>query len=183
MLAKKNLPLLLGLAIPVLMIIFVAASIYLPGVFVKPTHNFIYTTELDTYTHPHYQVDGTTLTLKCAEVPPYTPDPSFKLTPCTAENAGKLFLEDVAANRSSEISYAEAQKLILDSNTQSSDGYQIVSGGSRGVVPFIFEGGDTTGGGIYIKGHSVSKKLNIQSGLRTDNYSSPGFLFLGWVGK
>ena len=39
---KKNIPLIVALAIPILMIVLTAGSIYLPSLFVKPTSDFIY---------------------------------------------------------------------------------------------------------------------------------------------
>ena len=39
---KKNITLILGISIPILMILFVAGSIYLPGLFIKPHFNFLY---------------------------------------------------------------------------------------------------------------------------------------------
>ena len=39
---KNNVPLIVALSIPVLMIALIAVSIYLPAMFVKPTTNFIY---------------------------------------------------------------------------------------------------------------------------------------------
>ncbi|MEK7161699.1 MAG: hypothetical protein AAB729_03350, partial [Patescibacteria group bacterium] len=41
---KKNIPLIIALCIPVLMVLVLAAVIYLPGLGKKPAHNFIYMT-------------------------------------------------------------------------------------------------------------------------------------------
>ena len=57
---KKNISLIVAIAIPIAMILFVAASIYLPSIFVKPHDNFVYTFG-DAYARP-YSVSGTTLT-------------------------------------------------------------------------------------------------------------------------
>ena len=38
---KKHIPLIIGISIPILMILFVAGSIYLPGLFIKPGYNFL----------------------------------------------------------------------------------------------------------------------------------------------
>ena len=47
---KKNIPLVVGLAIPVLMILFVAGSIYIPRLFApEPKFNFVYSSGEDYY--------------------------------------------------------------------------------------------------------------------------------------
>ncbi len=58
---KKNIPLIVGIAIPLVMIILVGASIYIPRLYVKPQTNFLYQTGGDYYTSREYVVDNGTL--------------------------------------------------------------------------------------------------------------------------
>jgi hypothetical protein len=39
---KKNIPLIVGLAMPVAMTLFFAASVYIPQFFHRPRHDFVY---------------------------------------------------------------------------------------------------------------------------------------------
>ncbi len=101
---------------------------------------------------------------------------------CLPDGAGKLFIYDVATNTNREITYDEAQLLILDTNVTSQDGYQVVGGSYGGdIFSMMFGGGgDYNYRDRYLKGHNVSKKLNIQT--EVDTYSSyHEFRFLGWI--
>ena len=69
--AKKNIPLILGLSIPILMILFVAGSIYLPGLFVQPKFNFLYAMGDDYYYGRHYSVQNGRLIKNEVEYPEY----------------------------------------------------------------------------------------------------------------
>lgn len=160
---KKNIPLILGVSIPILMILFVVASIYLPGIFIQPKYNFIY---ISGGYDLVYSVSGGKIIKATPLNPPYRPSLEEK-----------LYFHDVLENKSKEISYEEAQKYNLDPNIESPDGFQVTYGtSSGGFFPFFFYSGtdyDTR----YLTGHNVNKKLNIlKSGLYSDS-----FRFLGWV--
>lgn len=54
---KKHITLVVGISIPILMILFVAASIYLPGLFIQPKFNFLYACDHYYYgDHDQYSV-------------------------------------------------------------------------------------------------------------------------------
>ncbi len=111
----KKIPLILGLSIPILMILFVAGSIYLPGLFVQPKFNFSYTTGDDYYyIVRHYLVQNGRLIKNEVEYPEY-----YKGN----RTEPGLYIHDVAKNESKEISFSEAQKLTLNSNSKSPDGF------------------------------------------------------------
>lgn len=162
---KKHIPLILALAIPILMIIFVAASIYLPGIFFKPKYDFIYLVG-DSYYSQEYGEKNNKLV--------YNPKLRDYYSPPTET---KIFYYDINQNKSREISFAEAQILNLDSNSQSPDGFQIVYGSSEsGVFPFFFYT-NRDYNSRYIQGHNVSRKLNIN--LARNYYDQ--FQFIGWI--
>jgi hypothetical protein len=50
---KKNFPLIVGMALPFLFIIIIAAVVYLPSVFINPKYDFVYTTN-DQYNYNGY---------------------------------------------------------------------------------------------------------------------------------
>jgi hypothetical protein len=92
----------------------------------------------------------------------------------------RLFLYDVLKNTDREISFEEAQKIKLDANAKSPDGYEVVYGSSEyGFFPFFFSGGYDYNS-MYLKGHNTSKKLELQSSSDT-RYYYRSRRFLGWM--
>lgn len=56
---KKNITLVIGISIPILMILFVAGSIYFPRLFIKPHFNFLYVSGDDStikMNAPHFPI-------------------------------------------------------------------------------------------------------------------------------
>jgi len=92
----------------------------------------------------------------------------------------KLYIYDVAKDTAQEISLAEAQNLNLDSRNVSPDGFEIVNGSeSSYIFPFFFAS-NANYRTYYLKGHNLSKKLNLQL---NDNSGYDGFRFIGWIIK
>lgn len=165
---KKNITLIVGTSIPILMILFVAGSIYLPGLFVQSKYNFLYVSGDDYYYYyDQYQYSVQNGKLVRSEI--QRPE-NQNYQP---QREVKLYVYDVAKNESKEIFYAEAQNLNLDSNVKSPDGFEIVYG-SRGDGFFPSERDYNT---RYLKGHNVSKKINLQ--LSGSYYNN--FRFIGWI--
>src|SRR3989338_2533150 len=149
---QKNISLIIGLAIPFLMIVLVAASIYLPGLFApKPTVNFLYVTDDDYYQGHAYVIENGKLTKREVTYPEhYTP------------GVTRLFVHDVSINESKEVSFEDAQKLQLDPTVKSPDGWEVVYGSAGyGFFPLFFSGGRDYNS-MYLKGHNASKKLKLQ---------------------
>lgn len=172
---KKNITLVIGISIPILMILFVAGSIYLPGLFVKPHFNFLYVSGDDYYNNynnwQQYSVQNDRLVKNEIKQPK-----DANNNPPRGES--KLYLYDVTKNESKEIAFADTQGLNLDPNIKSPDDFEVVYG-SRGedFFPFFWSGGIDYNA-RYLKGHNVSKKLNLQLNGNQYYYS---FRFLGWI--
>ena len=165
MFSRKNIPLIIGIFIPILMIIFVGVSIYFPSIFwTNPKYNFIY---LSGESYPsRYYIQGNRL-LKQDTPTPYVP---------TRE--AKLFIYNIESNEAKAISFDEAKDLNLDSANVSPDGYSVEYGASSGgFSPFFFYSGNDYNS-VYLKNNKASKKLNINL---SGNYY--GFTFLGWIIK
>lgn len=162
---KHNISLILGFSIPILMIVFVAASIYIPGIFSQPKYNFLYVSDTY-YGRSYYSVNEG----KIAQLPQPTPD--YYNAPLVPP---QLYVHDVAANKSRPISYEEALKLDLDPNLKSPDGYQIERGRSGGGLLF-YSNADYNS--QYIVGNNVSKKLDLN---KDSTVYSADFRFLGWI--
>lgn len=171
MIAKRNIHLIVGLAIPLLMIVFVAVSIYLPGFFIQPKIDFLYVTGEDYY-GSHYSVQNEKLVKTITNY-------SEAYAPSIPPRESKLYLYDIVKNESRQVSFDEVQQFVLNSNNKSPDGFEIVNGSKNiGFFPFFF-GSEQDYNTKYIKGRGVSKKLNTQ--LSGDYYNN--FRFLGWIKK
>lgn len=173
--AQKNVSLIVGIAIPIVMVLFVAASIYLPGLLIQPKTNFVYMTgsSNDLYTCKMvYQVHGGAV----VQVKPQAPynDPSYVKQECVP-----LFYEyDVAANTKRELTFDEVKKLKLDPSPMSPDGFELVHGGSGGGdFLFLFDM-NRDYNSMFLKGHNVSRKVNMNP---NGEYSYFDYQFLGWV--
>jgi len=170
---KKNITLILGISIPILMILFVAGSVYLPRLFIKPQFNFLYGSGDDfSYKKGLYSVQDGRLLKSGVKQPE-----DQHLQPVLDES--KLYIYDLVKNEAREISLAEAQSLNLDPSIKSPDGFEVVKGGGAEgyyFLPHFFETRidyDTR----YLSGHNQSRKLNLQLGRAPFG----SFRFLGWI--
>lgn len=165
---KIDFSLLLAFLIPALMIVFVAASIYLPGIFIKPKYDFLYYNE-GGYYNTRYEISNGQL----IKIEPTAEQKKYNYNNQTTP---KLFVYDVFKNESKEVSFEYAKTLNLNSGLTSPDGFSI-DYGSRGdgFFPFFFYSGSDYNT-RYLKGHNVSKKINLQN---DGNYYN--FRLLGWI--
>jgi len=167
---RKNLPLILAIALPILLIIVVALSVTLPSLFIKPQFNFLYASSNNYASYRVFSVVDGKLTR--VEIKQPIKDAYYE-----PQVVPQLYLHDVATNSSRQVTFAQAQEFVLDSSPKSPDGFEVVNGSrGEGVMPMMFWSGSDYGV-KYIKGNNGSKKLNLQ--ISSDNYYS--FEFLGWV--
>ena len=167
---KKNISLWIGFAIPVLMILFVVAAIYLPRVFAEPlNYDFVYMIGDNYYGGDYYQVQNGTL-IKVEQAMPVGSVPTPKLQ-------SQFFIYDAQTNTTKEISFDDAVKLKFDSSYESPDGFQVQQGNYSGDFFPFFGGGYNNG--IYLEGGGVSRKINVN--VARDPYRNQNFQFLGWV--
>lgn len=160
---RKHLPLLIGIAIPVLMVLLVAGSIVIPGMLVQPQYGFLYLTTSDYSTNWEYAVEGGKLVKRKGRNPADT----------GAEPT--LYVHDMRKNESGVVTFDEAQKLKLDPGRLSPDGFEVVQGRQG---DFLFFSGPRYDGEYYIRGHGVSNRLRLKTEGR---YYYGGYQFLGWI--
>jgi hypothetical protein len=177
---RKNASLILGISIPILMIILIIASIYIPGYFIKPKFNFLYVSgESGMYYHgqPLYIVENGKL-LQNEITPPERKDYYYENNYYDPPKySGKFYIYNVTKNEAKEISFEMAQSLKIDSNKQSPDGFEVVYGNrSDGFLPFLYGSGSDYKT-RYLKGHGVSNKLNLQLNSKYTSY----YDFIGWI--
>jgi len=186
---KKNFAIVLAFTLPILLIIIVSLSIYLPSLFISTDYNFVYIActngvdyypyNCDKYLQRRYLVIDDKLVVK--EMDPVLDLNNDKM-PDTDENYNaRIFLHDTVKNESREISLKEAQALTLSNLLTSPDGVTVSSRYDRnnsGV--FSIFGGNYSDYGYYLtKGRSRSKINLINSNDRY--YYRNNFQFIGWV--
>ncbi len=160
---KNKIILSIAIALPILIIIAVALSVYLPARNAKPSaYNFVFESN-DNYAGRYEVING-----KISTAPNFDPKFPYAGTP-------KFYIHDTAANTNMVISLVEAQKLSLSDDVISPDGYKIESGGDSSALGFIF-GAPNNYNKKYIVKNSFSRELNIPG----DSYA---FHFLGWIIK
>lgn len=173
--SKKNWALYVALAAPLLMIIMVAAFIYLPGIGKTPQHNFLYMSGSNVYSDVYgypaagYQVSSGHLV--------YTPPPvnqNQNIYPPLATDV-HFYVYDVKTNQATEVALAQAETYNLDSSNISADGYSVQQGSGGG--DFLF-GSSGDYNSWFLKGHNRSTKLNLKLSGGT---SYANFRFLGWT--
>lgn len=188
---KKNFAVLLAFVLPILLIVIVALSTYLPSFFLSTHYNFLYTACADGSSHNYYpyycnnylEKRYSVLFDKLIEHPvDLTIDSNKDGRPdFDGKYNARIFLHDTKKNESREITFEEARLLTLNPLLTSPDGVTVSSSYSYngGGDLFFFGGGRSTYGYYLMKGKSKSK-LNL---INTSDqyYYQNNFQFLGWV--
>lgn len=160
---KKNMPLIVGIAIPILMIVFVAGSIYIPSLFVHPRFDFIYTTD-NTYDIVPFTVVNGKLTQQ---------QPTCR-NPCPTPPAiSTLYIHETVTDTNKVISLNDAHVLRLYDNSQSPDGFTVEQGSYNDGFPFFF-GGSSDYNNFYLKGGVASRKITLST-------TQWNFHLVGWI--
>lgn len=188
---KKNFAILLAFILPILLIVIVALSTYLPSLFISTDYNFVYTSCADNrdYYYPYncnnylqkrYSVVDNKLVLNDVDL---TQDLNKDGVADYKQNyTARIFLHDTKKNESREISLAEAKMLTLNNLLTSPDGITVSSNYSYsgGGGFFIFDGGGRSSYGYYLTKGKNKAKLNLIN--NTDQYYyQNNFQFIGWV--
>ncbi len=162
---KKNVPLVIALSIPVLMILLIAVSIYLPVLFVKPGIDFIYSHGGDYCSRDKYSVRDEKIVENAVKE-------NSKNHGCGYQGEVKLYYYDVQRDTAREITFEEAKNYQLDNHSKSLDGFEVVPGNQSFDILF-FSGSSYYD--KYLKKGAFSRKLNIG---KAYYYS---FKFIGWI--
>lgn len=187
---KKNFAILLAFILPIVLIVVVALSTYLPSLFLSTNYNFIYTSctdginyhysyNCDNYLQKRYSVVGNKLVVN--NIDPTWDSDRDKIPDINESYGARIFLHDTAKNESREITLEEAQTLTLNSLITSPDGITVSShyDRNRGEFFFIFGGGSSSYGYYLTKG-KIKSKLNLIN--NTDQYYyQNNFQFVGWI--
>ena len=172
----KDVALIVGLLIPLAMIVFIAAAIYLPRAFTRvdpPQWDFLYMVGHPPSAERVVVRDGR-LVRENVDPPAYRPDvPRHEL---------QFYVHRVARNTSERMTFERASQLKLDDTSKSPDGFQIVHGRrSEFLFPFT---SSTDYRRRYLKKDGFALELDLATGSGAEGgYYSYSFTFLGWIDK
>ncbi len=173
---RNNIPLLVGIALPIIIIVAVAAFIFLPSISIKPAHDFLYTNERDQYNYNvifknDYDVVDKKLVLKPRTLP--TIEPTY---PRVIEDAPRLYRYEVKTNTAHEIPFKDAALLSLVPGPSSPDGYTVeYRYGHDGI--FELFGSNNSNRGYFMTKGGAGKRLKLND----TNYYSDEIKLVGWI--
>lgn len=184
---KQNFAILLAFILPLILIVGVALSVYLPSASLSTNYNFVYSScfggteyysyQCDRYLQNRYSVVNGKIVLNTID-PKQDSDKNGVLDVNETYTA-RLFLHDTQKNESKEIILKEAQMLTLNNLLTSPDGVTILSHYNQGGDFFIFGRGSSSYGYYLTKGKARVKLELINNS--DQYYYQNNFQFLGWV--
>lgn len=185
---KQNIVILLAFILPILLIIGVTLSVYLPSLFLSTQYNFVYTSCTDgisgydqyncnNYPQKRYSVINNKIVLNTID--PNLDSDNDKIPDINESYTVRIFLHDTEKNESREITFEEAQTLTLNSFLSSPDGVA-VTGNYSGDSSFFIFGGSSSSYGYYLTKGNSKDKLNLINS-PGQYYPRDNFQFVGWV--
>jgi len=180
---RKNLAIILAFGLPMVLVVVVGLSVYIPSLSVSTDYDFIYSVCTDDFRSP-YSYCGNYQKI-------YSVDQNGKLVaeevvldnlgpkPSEPKYNSRLFLHDAETNQSHEITEEEAKNLNLSGMLTSPDGATVTSGYDRAGDFLFFDGGSSYA--YYLNRDGARKKLNLID--TDDRYYLNNFQFVGWVIK
>lgn len=166
---KENLPVIIGITLPLALVAAIAAAIYIPAAFIEPPKTDVLFVERNyQWGVGHYEVRGSALAF-VPEAPP-ADDPYWQ----KPTSVPQLYRYETDTQTMTALTEDEAKKLKLDPSPVSPDGYMVDRGnGDGGVFPFFFyDGGNYT---MYLRKGPSSQEIELPT---MDVWS---YEFLGWV--
>ncbi len=194
---KENLPLIVAIGLPILLIIIVALFALLPKYLSKPEYKFVYTEDIGsryyafgnnicTIYRKYYELDSANkIIMKDFYVSPFSDAPEEDLKkPCNGfptafKDAPDLYLYDFVTDTSSKIAPESVGQHTIVSEKESPDGFQVAYRyGHNGIFELFGSSNDRSG--IYLIKNGPIRTLNLET---TDEsaYGSRDFRFIGWV--
>lgn len=176
---NKNLPIIIGIALPIVFIIAIFFVISVPKNNTTTQYNFIYSYEnRDPYYREYkntYEIENGKITPKA--LPEIKKDGYYNYN--NARDYPIIYIYDVKTDTSREISLSDAQKYEMVTGPSSPDGYNVsYEYGNYGLFDEILLGGNRRNSGYYIKRDSFEKKVNITN---SAGYYSGNFRIIGWI--
>lgn len=176
----KNLPLLVGILLPIVFIAVLSLAIYLPTFSIKPQYDFIYS--LDTYQYGDYMntyTDRYVLNDNHIDVQQVDIDTNQTLNQkLRKRNMPTLYVYNVKTNTSHQITLDEAKTYTLDPGPSSPDGYVVKYEYTNNGIFELF-GSSQSRDGYFIEKNNAKKQL---TGIAFNtSYYQNNFQLLGWM--
>jgi hypothetical protein len=174
---KENLPIIVGVALPIIILVGALLVVFVPRLFVSPEYDFVYTI----YDSRSYNRDYDYFTLevvdgKIKQIPNLPDGITGQQEIQTTFKTPDIFIYDVKNDASREISIDEAQDLALVKGPSSPDGYTVNFQRTHSGIFELF--GSRSSSGYYI-GKGNNKR--VLPGLVTTGYYYNNFQLIGWV--
>lgn len=184
---KKNWIIVAAFALPIILILGVVASTYIPSLLINTDYNFVYSTCGDRNGYYGYNCDGYLQSgytvengkIKKTEIDPEADYNRNQIKDINEGITTRLFLHDTKSNESREITIDQAQNMSLSPLLTSPDEVTVSSSYQRGG-DFLFLFGGQSNYGYYLTKGRTKQKLNL---INSDdrNYYQDNFKFIGWV--
>ncbi len=157
---KDRIPLFIGLGLPILLLLYIFVSVYLPSILVKPQYNFLYASGCST----DYSIS--VINNRIVITSNYNGQYSVPYSSC-------IYLYDTRNDSNTPLSQQQALSYSnINPTNKSPDGFTVVSNSSGDTSYFpLFWYGEYNSG-YYLLGHGYNKEIT------NDTYD---FKFLGWV--
>lgn len=179
---KNHIPLIVGIALPIIFIIIISVLLFVPPSLVNPEHDFVYTMS-DRYEYNYcyrnyYELKNNKIVLKSTNLnlDEKKIDPNIYES-IKIEDMPDLYIYHVKTDTTNEISFEEAQKLTLLPGPSSPDGYTVSYQYNHDGIFELF-GSNPDSQGYFISKGNKSKRL---ANLGDTNYYSGNFDLIGWV--
>lgn len=184
---SSKISLIIGLALPALMVAGIAALVFLPNASLKPTTDFIYvvgpypsyTTRTENTTTQH-EIAITNGKLTHTETN-YTENSGLignAFYPPNKNTVPRFFMHHTATDTNEEIDIEKIRALQLSSDRKSPDGFSLTFGKqSYGVFPFFFDN-NSDREHAYLSTDHGSKEITLVSDTSITYYE---FQLVGWV--
>ncbi len=177
---KEKLPIIVGLALPIFFIVFVAIWISVRTSSVQPQSDFIYAISNETSPAKYgilyknnYVVENSKVVLSPVN---YSKE---EILNYEMRDARDLYMYDVKNDVNKKITLDEAQKYFVYDDEYSVDGYNVnFEYGNGGIFEVFGNNHDNSGYFVTKMNSGAKRKLNIPL---KNSYWNGGFEFIGWI--
>lgn len=177
---KENIPLVVGLAIPVILVVILGLVIYMPRLFIEPQYDFIYAVgDYPSYVNAatNQQIEYTVFNGELIKrVTPYDREKKVYQT-----NDTEFYRYDVSAKNNIRLADEDVMRVDLDTAKKSPDGFELNYGNdAENIFEGIFGGGRDYSERVLEKG-AVALPVNLTGAGGIDYSYRNDWHFIGWV--
>ena len=191
---QRNLPVILAISLPIALVLFVALLAFIPNLGPKPQYDFLFTQNqtrsrylpngsCEVYKN-YYTIEQQQLIIKPFEVSVFdsknVSEPCAGFSSIIKKDSPELYIYRMNEEKSEEISFENAQKLVLKGTLTSPDGFSVQKRMiNNGGILDIF--GGQSEGGVFASKKNSYIKLNFPE--QENSYYDRDFNFVSWVSQ